>query len=295
MTGISEQVPEAIVDELRWHKLAMRKFELAIVEAFEVFRSCKIEPILIKGWAAARNYPDGRSRFFLDIDLAVSAAQYNAAVEVLAQSPVAVDLHREFRHLDTVPWEVALRRSELINVDGGGSIRILCPEDHFRVLCVHWLNDGGEYKERLWDVYYAVANRPPDFDWDLCLGSVSATRRRWIITAIAITRKYLSLDVEGLPFDTEPELIPKWMTHCLEKEWSTDVRLIPLEACVHQPKILIRQVLKRLPPNPIEATIETEGEFDEGWRLPYQLGSMRKRIGPSFNRVGTVVLRRIRK
>ena len=82
---------------------------------------------------------------------------------------------------------------------------MLCPEDELRVLCLRWLNDGGAYKERLWDIYYAVANQPPDFDWDQCRDSVSATGRRWIVTAIAITRKYLSLEVEGLRFSVDPD------------------------------------------------------------------------------------------
>jgi hypothetical protein len=295
VTVISEQRSDEIVDELRWHKLSMRRFEVGIVEAFEVFRSCGIEPILIKGWAAARNYPEGTYRFFGDVDLAFRECQYDEAAKVIAEKPnlvVTIDRHCEFRHLDSVPWETAFARSELIKVNGG-SIRVLCPEDHLRVLCVHWLNDGGEYKERLWDIYYAVANRPPDFDWELCLGSVSEKRQRWIVTTIAIARRYLSLDVEGLPFNVDPESIPKWMTRCLEREWSTDVRLIPLEACVHQPKIFISQLLKRLPPNPIEATIELEGEIDDGWRLPYQIGSIRKRIVPSVKRVTYIVRGRL--
>jgi len=297
VTGTAEQRPDVILDELRWHKLSMRRFEIGILEALELFRSNDIEPILIKGWAAARYYPKDRPRSFGDVDLAFPASEYFRAREVAAAtliSSISIDYHREFRHLDTHPWEIVFARSELIEVEGG-SIRVLCPEDHLRVLCVHWLNDGGAYKERLWDIYYAVANRPVDFDWDICLDSVSPTRRRWIVTTIAIAQKYLSLDVSGLPFDVDQESIPHWMTRCLEKEWSTDVRLIPLEACVHQPKVFFPQLLKRLPPNPIEATIETEGELDDGWRLPYQIGSMRKRIGPSFRRVGTVVFSRFTK
>jgi hypothetical protein len=115
------------------------------------------------------------------------------------------------------------------------------------------------------------------------------------LTAIAIAQKYLSLDVKDLPYKVSPESIPEWLTRCLEKEWKTDLRLIPLEACVLQPNILIPQILKRLPPNPIEATIEMEGELDNRWRLPYQLGSMRKRLVPSIKRVASVIRWRLRR
>ena len=296
VTVIPEQISQEIVDELRWHKLSMRRFELAIAEAFELFRAYDIEPILIKGWAAARNYPEGRPRFFGDVDLAFSASQFDKAVERLSRTPVpsiSIDPHREFRHLDTLAWDIAVTRSKVIKVDSG-SIRVLCPEDHLRVLCVHWLNDGGAYKERLWDIYYAVANRPPDFDWELCLESVSETRRRWIVIAIAVARKYLSLDVADLPFEVNTASIPEWMIRCLEKEWSTDARLIPLEACLHDPKLMMQQILKRTPPNPIEATIEGEGELNNTSRLRYQIGSIRKRIGPSFRGLRTALIRKIK-
>ncbi|MGH7006282.1 MAG: nucleotidyltransferase family protein, partial [Alphaproteobacteria bacterium] len=183
--------PIATEGEIRWFRLSRRRTELALVEIFDFCRRHEIEPILIKGWAAARNYPPNEPRFFGDIDLAVSVGQFAAAESIIfsPEAPaVGVDLHRGLRHLDTVDFETLFSRSLLFDLDGT-MIRILRPEDHLRVLCVHWLTDGGAYKDRLWDVYYAVANRPDDFDWDLCLKSVSETRQKWIVTTIRLAEK----------------------------------------------------------------------------------------------------------
>lgn len=280
------QFPEKNPDTLRWQRLANRRAELNIVQAFRVFRKHRIEPILIKGWAANRFYPEDNPRFFSDIDLAVSTNDYNPAYGLI-QSPegnsLGVDLHRELRYLDTLAWDKLFARSELVDLDGV-AIRIPCAEDHLRILCVHWLNDGAEYRERLWDIYYAVSNRPASFDWAKCLDCVSKTRRRWIIVSIGLAHLYLELPIDELPFADEARAIPDWIIRCVEREWKTDVRLRPLQVFIYRPARLLEQIRKRIPPNPIQATIDMEGEFDNRTRVFYQIGSVLKRIGPSLRR-----------
>ena len=283
------------LDEYRWNRLALRRFEHQITKAFEALRRNRIEPILIKGWAAARFYPEDRPRSFSDIDLAVSAENYELAFELSHSNELGnlnIDIHRELRSLDRVDWTTLFERSKLLPLDNT-TVRILSPEDHLRVLCTHWLTDGGQYRERLWDIYYAIQNRPENFDWNLCLGSVSPTRRRWIVTVIAITRKHLGLEIKDLPFFHETEHIEDWIEKCLEKEWRSNVRLRSLHTCINDPKLLIKQIRKRLPPNPIQATIEAEGELDGGTRLPYQLKSVFRRLKPSISRVAPTLAERI--
>ncbi|MEJ7846695.1 MAG: nucleotidyltransferase family protein [Pyrinomonadaceae bacterium] len=271
-------------DSYRWYLLKLKQHELLIVRAFRLYREHGIEPILIKGWAAAKLYPNGVSRFFGDTDLVVSSSAFDTASQIYKSSKgqgLNIDLHNEFRHLDTEKWENLFNRSVIIDLDGT-AIRVLCPEDHFRVLCVHWLNDGGEHKIKLWDIYYAVHNRGPGFDWDLCLGSVSQTRRRWIICAVGLAHKYLGLGIDDLPFAAEAKRLPKWLERTVEREWASPVRLRQLSTCLGDRKLLIQQIRKRLPPNPIEATIEMEGSFDSPVRIHYQIGSIAKRIIPSL-------------
>ena len=283
-----------MTNEFRWYLLKQKRVEDLILSSFRAFRREGIEPILIKGWAAARNYPETEPRFYGDIDLAVSKADYERALE-LAAAPdsgiLGVDLHCELRQLDTLPWNQLLLNSELVDLNGE-KVRILCPEDHLRVLCVHWLTNGGESRERLADIAYAVQNRPDDFDWEKCLDVVSPNRRGWIVATIGLAHKYLNLDLEGLPFEKEAKTLPSWLTQCVEREWVRGIRLRPLHTAMKDRGVLFEQIRKRIPPNPIQATVDCEGRFDDRSRLPYQLKDVIIRLMPSLKRVVPVILRR---
>jgi hypothetical protein len=276
-----------MTDEYRWYLLAKKRYEDSILAAFRGLRREGIEPILIKGWAAARNYPDDKPRFSGDVDLAVSAADHARTERLIneRESEIrGVDLHRELRHLDTRNWAELMVDSELVPLDGE-QIRVLASEDHLRILCVHWLTNGGESRERLWDIYYAVHNRPQNFDWRKCLEAVSENRRGWIIATIGLAHKYLGLDVEDLPFRDAAKHLPAWLTACVEREWERETRLRPLHTTLTDLPELWRQVRKRVPPNPIQATIDCEGSFDDRGRLRYQVRDIFKRLGPSLSRV----------
>lgn len=283
---------DQITDEYRFYLLRKRHAENLILNAFRGFRRAGIEPILIKGWAAARNYPEYKSRFFGDVDLAVSAFDFDRATLLIKEESLGgIDLHRELRHFDTVDWSRLVEDSDVVDLDGE-NIRILGAEDHLRVLCVHWLTNGGENRERLWDIAYAVDNRPKDFDWSRCLDVISPTRRQWIIATIGIAHKYLGLEIDGLPFSDEARDLPKWLTRCLEKEWSRNVELLTLHSQLKHPKSLMQQIWKRIPPNPIMATVDCEGDFDHGTRAGYQIRDIFKRLIPSVQRVSKTIMNR---
>ena len=286
--------PPEITDEYKFYVLRKRMAEDLILRAFDGFRREGIEPILIKGWAAARNYPEFQPRFFGDIDVSVSAADYEKASKVI-DSPGSeiggIDLHRELNHLDTVDWPQLFSNSKLVPLDGK-EVRVLCAEDHLRVLCVHWLTNGGEDRERLWDIVYAVRNRPADFSWSKCLDVVSENRRQWIVTTIGIAHKYLGLELERLPFADKARILPSWLTHCLEKEWDKKLEIRPLHTQLRNPRSLIRQITKRIPPNPIQATINCNGDFNSRTRIGYQIRDMFQRFMPGARRVSSVLVKR---
>lgn len=274
-------------DDLRWYLLQKKNHEIKVRHAFEIFREAGIEPILIKGLAAARNYPEPAMRTSGDIDLSVALSDYPAATEILRSNEVKklnVDLHRELKWLDSVPWIDLFENSRLIELDGV-RIRVLRPEDHLRVLCVHWLTDGGAHRAKLWDIYYAVNNRSVDFDWSRCLDIVSEIRRGWVICTIGLAHKYFGLPIDDLPFMDDAKKIPAWIERCVEREWKSDVRLTSPEIFFRDPKNLLRQVRKRFPPNPIQASIEMERAFDDRSRIPVQISNTLRKLIPSAHRI----------
>lgn len=274
--------------EKRWMTLQTKVFEEKIKAAFGLFREHKLEPILIKGWAAAQFYPDRNERLYTDIDLCVRPQDFAAAravLETVRAESLSIDLHAGLRHLDSTPWENLYANSILKDLDGT-PIRLLRPEDHLRVLCAHWLNDGGVSRDKLRDVYFAVANRPADFDWERCLSTVDRNRREWVIKTIAVARRYLDLETGDLPFAAELDELPKWLTRTIEREWASPVTLTPLFLAVRSKRKFWQQIRKRFPPNALQATIEMNGALDGKPRIYYQIGSFVHRLKPSAKSFG---------
>ena len=289
-----ETPPTSLSDPLRWNLLQRKAQEWKVSRAFTIFREQGIEPILIKGWAAGIHYPASHLRASIDMDLAVSSSDFEKAAYIARDAVsegLAIDLHRELRHLDTVDWSDLSSNSLTIDVDGN-PIRVLCHEDHLRVLCVHWLTDGGLHRERLWDIYYLVDNTRSEFDWERFLGPVSKTRRRWLVCTLGIASRYLNLDLSGTPIDEEAKNLPDWLIKCVEKNWKSGFKHVPLEVALFRPKELFIQLGNRLFPNPISSTIDMEGSFDAPTRVHYKLGSFIKRIAPSLHRIRSTVRQR---
>ena len=287
--------PFIIDDEHKWNLIERKAQQARALRAVSLLRQHGIESILIKGVAAGIYYPSDKLRDCIDVDLAVAKIDYAGALEITRSAEAdgfAIDLHKELRHLDSVAWPDLMDNSRELNFDGG-SIRTLRPEDHLRVLCVHWLTDGGTNRDRLWDIYYCVENRPDDFDWDRFLGMVSARRRRWLVCTIGLAHKYLGLDIENTPVSDLALDLPDWLTTTVEREWAARVKLRPMENTLNEPTMFIRQVFKRLRPNPIWATVDLEGDFDARTRVFYQAANFLRRIPSSYLRItNTIKLQR---
>src|SRR5687767_10465708 len=124
------RVEEEIENERRWLILRARLAEENIKSAFKLFRENDIEPVLIKGWAVAREYPEMYQRFFSDIDLSVSPAVYEKSRQLIDGLHVNlnIDLHCGLRHLDTIGWDRLFENSVVEYIDDV-PVRILCIED----------------------------------------------------------------------------------------------------------------------------------------------------------------------
>ena len=265
----------------RFRILEFKVKELHLEKIWNEFEAAGFQPILIKGWAAARVYPEPFRRQYTDVDLVIAPDRYREALKFsreMAQK-LPVDLHEGPRHLDDFSFE-ELYAGTVTEKCGSARIRMLRPEDHLRVLCVHWLTDGGAYREKLWDIYYAVDRRPSNFDWGRLLDKTSLRRRRWIVCTIGLAHKYLGLDIKDTPVAVEAKNLPGWLTRTVESEWASEIKLIPLDMCRKDRKTFWQQLKKRIPPNPIHATVMEEGEFDKKFRFHYQIKNMVRRLVP---------------
>jgi hypothetical protein len=277
------------------------EFSLQLGKVYEYIHSQEVYPILIKGWLASQNYPKNHFRHYGDVDLVFPESTSQALVDQIEIRFPEVDVHFGARNHDTLKYHELMLNSESRFLINGNEIRVASPEDHLRIMASHWLNDGGVDKTKLWDIYYAVSNRPVTFDWEKCLNVVPQIRRKWVLTAIYLAHHYLELPISDLPFADEisaPEFVPDWIFHTVEHEWQSGLRLSPLVGSLKTPKAFFRQIKKRLPPNPIQSAIETNTAFDNRSRLPSQIKAILKRMFPQNGNkasVAAVIQRKFQK
>jgi hypothetical protein len=259
------------------HTIHGSLFASKLKQAVALLRSNGVEPILIKGWAVARLYPERGLRPYGDIDLCVSPDQYTKA-KALLDSPEYkdywVDLHEGLSRHDNSTWDELVKRSQLVKLDEI-SVRILADEDHLRVLCVHWLGDGAWRPIQLCDIAAAVEAADSGFDWDVCLGR-DKRRAKWVASGIGLAQQLLGARVEHCPLQVRAARMPRWLLPTVLRNWE--------RPCIedHRPPELIMKTLRhptRVPkalvvrwPDAIGATIRLKGSFNQLPRLPFQIG-----------------------
>lgn len=266
----------------RLHALQAAVHESNIKQVLKLLRSAAVEPLLVKGWAIARLYPENGLRPYGDIDLCVHADDYVKAGKVLrdAGDRYPVDLHRETALLDYHAWDELFSRSLLLPLDEA-SVRVLAPEDHLRVLCFHLLRHGIERPIGLCDIALALESRSADFDWNLCLGK---TRKHadWIGCVIGLARELLGADVGEGPFPLKQHQ-PPWIVRTVLKAWGRSfsrhfTQQAPMDFYAHHPRGLVRALAARWP-TPIVGTVGIGGSFNRLPRFLYQLGYLLLRSG----------------
>lgn len=253
--------------------------EREIEQVFVLLRSAGVEPILVKGWAIARVYPEAGLRPYGDIDLCVRPEQYLTARGVL-ESPRGrgywVDLHEGLVKLDDRDLDDVYARSQLVKL-GEVDVRVLGPEDHLRVLCVHLLRHGAWRPLWLCDIAAAVEFRPADFDWDRCLSS-NSRRADWVACSIGLAHQLLGAQVDDTPVAWRAKHLPTWLIPNVLEQWETPYPMCqapmrypePMATYVRHPNGAFQALRKRWP-NAIEATVSVEGPLNELPRLPFQL------------------------
>lgn len=178
-----------------------------------------VEPVLIKGWASARCYADPLVRPYGDIDLCVPAAKIKTAQVFLASAGTAapVDMHVGISDLPDRQWNEVFDRTET-HPCGNAAVRVLGPEDHLRLICMHFVRHGGYRPLWLCDVAAAVEKRPVTFDWDYFL-SGDPRLTDWALCVIALARRLLGAQVDHPAVDAADRRMPPWVVRTVLWRW----------------------------------------------------------------------------
>jgi hypothetical protein len=242
-------------------------------------RSVGVEPILVKGWAIGRCYPQG-ARPLGDLDLCVRPEDHAAAERLTSEYTdwrLTVDLKSGCPLLPHANYADLLERSVLVPAEDI-EIRVLGPEHHLQLLCRHTLIHGCGRALWVCDIAAALEARPPEFDWGLCLSGPPAQRDA-ILTALAMAHVLLDASVEGVPEEVleKCESLPNWLLTAMR-------RALAQGTAPRAPEPFMRALLRgaRTPRrifeearlrwcSPIKATVLMGGMFDDAPRLPVQL------------------------
>ena len=265
----------------RLHVLHALLSQNRIKKVFSLLRAADIEPILIKGWANARLYPETTLRPYGDLDICVRPDQYAKTAELVLSMPDAkrcpVDLHSALGRLDERSWDEFYSRSRLVDLEDM-KVRVLAPEDQLHILCFHMLEDGAWRPIQLCDI--AALLECPDAsgsalsDWSLALGP-DKRRAKWVACAVRLAHELLGARIDHCPPQIRNARLPRWLVSnvlrhwqrpCIEDHRAPELIMKTLRHPSQLPKAMVRRW-----PDPIGATIRLKGSFNDVPRLPFQV------------------------
>jgi hypothetical protein len=269
---------EILLRSYRRQALQSALQEWEVEHVFALLRSAGVEPVLLKGWAAAGLYPERGLRPPGDIDLCVRPGQYAAARAALwgrgRKGAALTDLdHEEFSLLGDGGWDGLYARSRVLKLNESG-IRVLGREDQMRFLCLHLLRHSAYRPVWLCDVAAALESASAGFDWGTALGG-DALRRNWVGCVIDLARRLLGARPEDLPEEVSAARAPPWLVAEVLRQWErpTTAERVPRELMA----VSLRHPARALPalmgrwPDPIRALVGLRQPFDGRARLPRQL------------------------
>ena len=266
-------LPRTLRDAARLEAAVTLQGDVALRRAVAALDTAGIAPLLAKGWAVGSLYPSPALRPYGDLDLYIPPAQLEAARRALLslKLPIAVDLQPHPIELDDRPYAQLVARGILRPV-GGLAVRVLGPEDHLRLLCLHLLRHEGIRPLWLCDVAAALEALPPTFDWDYLLRG-RRRRARWVLCVLGLAHTLLGAALYA-PAHLRPYLEPPlWVERAMLRRWGHGMRIFPhrtLLAYLRDPHGLGEAVRDRLP-GPIAAAIHWGGDPDPRPRYRHQI------------------------
>lgn len=283
----SELKTSAVAEEFRqayrFSSIEAVVHEHNLKKVIPLLRGSGIEPLIVKGWAIARLYPETGLRPYCDFDLCVLPSQYANARAALKSPELfgcTVDLHEGFGKFYDRQEDELFARSQLVKLDDL-EVRVLSEEDHLRFLCMHLLRHGAVRPIWLYDIAVAIERRSAGFNWDLCLGG-SRRQADWVACAMGLAHQLLDVEIEGSPVARRAKNLPRWLVPTVLSAWGTPSHSPgQIAAYLRRPLMLLRGLIEELPhhwPNPIESTAALRGSFNNMPRLPFQVGHLFSRV-----------------
>jgi len=276
----------------RLYTLQAGRQEGQIAQAITLLRSAGVEPLLVKGWAVARLYPERGLRPCGDIDLCVRPEQYEVAAAALAPAAetVVVDLHKGLPQLHRPSLDDVYERSQLVSL-GDVQVRVLGTEDHLRYICIHMLQHGAYRAQWLCDIAVVLESLPEDFDWEYLL---RGNRRPadWVASTVCLAHQLLGARLDSIPAAERTRHLPRWLLPSVLSQWSIEEHYmdsVPSMAYSLRHPAQLPKALRLRWPNPIQATVRVGGPFNEFPRLPFQLWECASRAAYFLTQVPTLV------
>ena len=201
--------------------LRARLMQEQLEKLLQILDAAQIPAVPVKGWLCARHYAELGTRPAGDIDICVRSGDMDAATRAFEGSGATrlldenvnragnarlreekfwfpdapqgwstVELHAELTdlHAPSEPsWDALLERGETIDI-GQTRAHILAPEDHLRLLAIHFLRHEAARPLWLCDIGALLEARGDNWSWKLCLGHDRA-RRNWVINALLLARR----------------------------------------------------------------------------------------------------------
>lgn len=287
-----ESFPPNLIDDLqqssRYGMLRAAVHDLEVTDIFKRTRLIGIEPILFKGWALARLYPDSGLRPYGDIDLWVRRDELDGLFGALPSGndhTYCVEPHVSFYPQFERSFDEVMSQSQLIPLNEV-QVRVPCDEDHLRFICLHFLFHGGWRPLWLCDVALMVESASSGFDWDRCLGG-KRKHADWVACVIGLAHQLLGAKVEGTPVEKRAKSLPRWLTQAVLAQWSRGPGMsfaenlsFSLPRRLLKPAALARSFREHWR-NPIQASVEMNAWFSQTPRGLLQFSSLLLRF-PDF-------------
>jgi hypothetical protein len=265
---------KAFREAYRFHALQAALKEEESRQAITTIRDAGVEPLLLKGWAVARSYPQRGLRPYGDIDLLVRSESFDLATWALTSSPrlnTTVELHPGLGGLAESNTAQLFDRSRVDDMDAF-QVRVLSSEDQLRYLCLHFIKHGARRPLFLADIGLLLEAAPSSFDWDYCLRG-SGYQVDWIACILKLANTLLGARLDAVPTYIQNRVLPDWLGADVLRQWEYGMRRYNMNYVEHYlrtPGEICRAVRDRWP-NGVEATQWSGAPINVLPRFPLQL------------------------